>query len=63
MSITSDGRTTAADLNQRSSNWSQVTIQGVRVSGGMARIRFSVTDVPGGQWLDIGDISLVAADS
>ncbi len=63
MSVTSDGRTTSADLKQQGSTWSQVTIPDVRVSGGTARISFSATDVPGGQWLNIDDISLVAADS
>ncbi|MGW1274351.1 family 43 glycosylhydrolase [Streptomyces sp. NPDC002491] len=63
MSITSDGRTTSADLKRQSSNWSLVTIPGVRVSGGTARIGFSVTDVPGDGWLNVDDISLVAADS
>jgi hypothetical protein len=63
MSITSDGTTTSADLKQQSSDWSQVTIPGVRVSEGTAQISFAVSDVPGGQWLYIDDISLVAADS
>ncbi|MFJ9558989.1 family 43 glycosylhydrolase [Streptomyces fuscichromogenes] len=63
MSITSGGRTTSADLTQQSSNWSQVTIPHVRVCGGAAQIRFSATDVPGGQWLNVDDVSLVATAS
>ncbi|WP_426592570.1 carbohydrate-binding protein [Cellulomonas sp. McL0617] len=56
---TAGGATSSLDLSDLGGSWGQVTLPNVRVTGGQVQVGISTAGVPGGQWLDVDDLTLV----